>query len=100
MHSSGPRHTSGWTGTDPDRAARRARVSYYTGPVSFDNVRGRSTPGRPSRTPSGTPSVVGQLGRRPDGTIPFSVEFNPPRDAAAEARLWRAAREFERMHPA
>ncbi|WP_084506928.1 methylenetetrahydrofolate reductase [Nocardia violaceofusca] len=68
--------------------------------MSFDNVRGRSTPGRPSRTPSGTPSVVGQLGRRPDGTIPFSVEFNPPRDAAAEARLWRAAREFERMHPA
>ncbi|WP_460697995.1 methylenetetrahydrofolate reductase [Nocardia thraciensis] len=70
--------------------------------MSFDNVRGRSTPGRPSRTPrvSGTPSIVGQLVRRPEGTIPFSVEFNPPRDAAAEARLWRAAREFERMHPA
>ncbi|MFI9505536.1 methylenetetrahydrofolate reductase [Nocardia sp. NPDC052566] len=32
--------------------------------------------------------------------VPFSVEFNPPRDAAAEARLWRAVREFERMHPA
>lgn len=32
--------------------------------------------------------------------MPFSVEFNPPRDAAAEARLWRAAREFERLHPA
>lgn len=43
---------------------------------------------------------MGQLGPRPDGSIPFSVEFNPPRDAAAEARLWRAAREFERMHPA
>jgi methylenetetrahydrofolate reductase (NADPH) len=43
---------------------------------------------------------VAQLGPRPDGSIPFSVEFNPPRDAAAEARLWRAAREFERMHPA
>ncbi|WP_067675142.1 methylenetetrahydrofolate reductase [Nocardia miyunensis] len=69
--------------------------------MSFDNVRGRSTPGRP-RPPqvSGTPSVVGRLGPRPDGSIPFSVEFNPPRDAAAEARLWRAAREFERMHPA
>ncbi|ATL66920.1 methylenetetrahydrofolate reductase [Nocardia terpenica] len=70
--------------------------------MSFDNARGRSTPGRLSRTPqvSGTPSVVGRLGPRPDGTIPFSVEFNPPRDAANEARLWRAAREFERMHPA
>jgi methylenetetrahydrofolate reductase (NADPH) len=43
---------------------------------------------------------VGRLVPRPDGSIPFSVEFNPPRDAAAEARLWRAAREFERMHPA
>lgn len=32
--------------------------------------------------------------------MPFSVEFNPPRDAAGEARLWRAARTFERMHPA
>ncbi|WP_084161209.1 methylenetetrahydrofolate reductase [Nocardia sp. BMG51109] len=70
--------------------------------MSFDNVRGRSTPGRPSRTPeiSGTPSVVEQLMRRSDGSIPFSVEFNPPRDEAAEARLWRAVREFERMHPA
>ncbi|WP_438804557.1 methylenetetrahydrofolate reductase [Nocardia alni] len=58
-------------------------------------------PGRP-RTPqvSGTPSVVGRLAPRSDGTVPFSVEFNPPKDMAAEARLWRAAREFERMHPA
>lgn len=32
--------------------------------------------------------------------VPFSVEFNPPRDATAEARLWRAVRQFERMHPA
>nr|WP_239004139.1 methylenetetrahydrofolate reductase [Nocardia panacis] len=32
--------------------------------------------------------------------VPFSVEFNPPRDAAGEARLWRAVRQFERMHPA
>ena len=43
--------------------------------------------------------------RRPDrvstaGRIPFSVEFSPPRDAEAEARLWRAVREFERMRPA
>ncbi|MEU1209278.1 methylenetetrahydrofolate reductase [Nocardia sp. NPDC056611] len=70
--------------------------------MSFDNVRGYSTPGRVSRTPhvSGTRSVVQQLGPRPDGSVPFSVEFNPPRDAAGEARLWRAAREFERLHPA
>ncbi|MGB3483216.1 MAG: methylenetetrahydrofolate reductase [Mycobacterium sp.] len=32
--------------------------------------------------------------------VPFSVEFYPPRDAAAEARLWRAARVFEPMQPA
>ncbi len=32
--------------------------------------------------------------------VPFSVEFSPPRDADAEARLWRAVREFERMGPA
>ncbi|MFD6355199.1 methylenetetrahydrofolate reductase [Nocardia tengchongensis] len=70
--------------------------------MSFDNVRGYSTPGRVSRTPhvSGTRSVLQQLGPRPDGSVPFSVEFNPPRDAAGEARLWRAAREFERLHPA
>nr|WP_206071667.1 methylenetetrahydrofolate reductase [NAD(P)H] [Antrihabitans stalactiti] len=35
-----------------------------------------------------------------DGRVPFSVEFSPPRDAAAEARLWRAVREFETMRPA
>lgn len=44
--------------------------------------------------------MLQQLGPRPDGSVPFSVEFNPPRDAAGEARLWRAAREFERLHPA
>lgn len=32
--------------------------------------------------------------------VPFSVEFYPPRDEAAEARLWRAARVFERYRPA
>lgn len=32
--------------------------------------------------------------------MPFSVEFSPPRDAAAEQRLWRAVREFERLRPA
>ncbi|MQY25578.1 5,10-methylenetetrahydrofolate reductase [Nocardia sp. RB56] len=66
---------------------------------------GRITPsvtGRHSRTSPVTAarSVVGRLGPRPDGTVPFSIEFNPPRDAAGEDRLWRAAREFECMHPA
>ncbi|SDE26890.1 methylenetetrahydrofolate reductase (NADPH) [Rhodococcus tukisamuensis] len=34
------------------------------------------------------------------GRIPFSVEFSPPRDADAEARLWRAVRTFEGLGPA
>ncbi|MGB7365249.1 MAG: methylenetetrahydrofolate reductase [Rhodococcus sp. (in: high G+C Gram-positive bacteria)] len=34
------------------------------------------------------------------GSVPFSVEFSPPRDEAAEERLWRAVRAFEQMHPA
>ncbi|WP_084482973.1 methylenetetrahydrofolate reductase [Nocardia amikacinitolerans] len=71
--------------------------------MTFDSVRGRSTPGRPSPTPpivSGTPSVVQSLQVHSGRMVPFSVEFNPPRDAAGEARLWRAVREFERMHPA
>ncbi|WP_328411357.1 methylenetetrahydrofolate reductase [Nocardia sp. NBC_00403] len=71
--------------------------------MTFDNVRGPSTPGRPSPTPpnvSGTPSVVQSLRTHSSTAVPFSVEFNPPRDATAEARLWRAVRQFERMHPA
>ncbi|MEU7633907.1 methylenetetrahydrofolate reductase [Nocardia sp. NPDC049220] len=71
--------------------------------MTFDNVRGRSTPGRASRTHpnvSGTPSVVQSLQAHAGSAVPFSVEFNPPRDGATEARLWRAARQFERMHPA
>ncbi|AZG43691.1 5,10-methylenetetrahydrofolate reductase [Gordonia insulae] len=32
--------------------------------------------------------------------MPFSVEFFPPKDEAAEARLWRAVRTFERLGPA
>lgn len=35
-----------------------------------------------------------------NGRTPFSVEFSPPKDEAAEARLWRAVREFEQLHPA
>lgn len=34
------------------------------------------------------------------GPVPFSVEFFPPKDAEAEARLWRAVRTFERLGPA
>nr|WP_221936663.1 methylenetetrahydrofolate reductase [NAD(P)H] [Skermania sp. ID1734] len=49
---------------------------------------------------SHTPSIVDRLRPCADGLVPFSVEFSPPRDAAAEARLWRAVREFERMQPA
>ncbi|MFT4127928.1 MAG: methylenetetrahydrofolate reductase [Gordonia sp. (in: high G+C Gram-positive bacteria)] len=47
------------------------------------------------------PSVVEQLAQAPvNGPVPFSVEFFPPRDADAEARLWRAVRVFERLRPA
>ncbi|MGW0252579.1 methylenetetrahydrofolate reductase [Nocardia goodfellowii] len=61
--------------------------------MTFDDLR------RPPNV-SGTPSVVQSLRAQGGRAVPFSVEFNPPRDAAAEARLWRAVREFERMHPA
>ncbi|WP_332838995.1 methylenetetrahydrofolate reductase [Nocardia bovistercoris] len=49
---------------------------------------------------SATPSVVSRLRSYSGPAVPFSVEFNPPRDAAGEARLWRAVREFECMRPA
>ncbi|WP_345345581.1 methylenetetrahydrofolate reductase [NAD(P)H] [Rhodococcus olei] len=65
------------------------------GPVTFDAVRGRASEGWVTRTPS----IVDRIGAAP-GRIPFSVEFSPPRDADAEARLWRAVREFEQMQPA
>ncbi|MFI6216061.1 methylenetetrahydrofolate reductase [Nocardia brasiliensis] len=71
--------------------------------MTFDNARGSSTPGGPPRTQpnvSATPSVVQSLRTHSGTAVPFSVEFNPPRDAPAEARLWRAVRQFERMHPA
>ena len=45
-------------------------------------------------------SVVERLAGPHSGPIPFSVEFFPPRDEEAEARLWRAVRIFERMNPA
>ncbi|MFC9437792.1 methylenetetrahydrofolate reductase [Nocardia sp. NPDC057030] len=71
--------------------------------MTFDDARGRSTPGGPPRAQpdvSATPSVVQSLRTHSGTSVPFSVEFNPPRDAANEARLWRAVRQFERMHPA
>ncbi|MFD8103654.1 methylenetetrahydrofolate reductase [Nocardia fluminea] len=71
--------------------------------MDFDNGRESSTPDRPAQRPSivsNTPSVVQSLRTHSGNGVPFSVEFNPPRDEAGEARLWRAVREFERMHPA
>lgn len=53
-----------------------------------------------SRPPTTTSSVAQSLLSRSGGAVPFSVEFNPPRDAAGEARLWRAVRELERLRPA
>jgi methylenetetrahydrofolate reductase (NADPH) len=49
---------------------------------------------------SNTVSVVDRINQIGADRVPFSVEFFPPRDAAAEARLWRAARAFERLSPA
>jgi methylenetetrahydrofolate reductase (NADPH) len=44
--------------------------------------------------------VVDRINQIGKARVPFSVEFYPPRDGAAEARLWRAARVFERLMPA
>ncbi|MCF8611263.1 methylenetetrahydrofolate reductase [Gordonia sp. HY285] len=49
---------------------------------------------------AGGQSVVEAIAADHSGPVPFSVEFFPPRDADAEARLWRAVRIFERMNPA
>lgn len=60
-------------------------------------MNGRSAAlGRETNTPSVVDRIKSGDGRR----IPFSVEFFPPRDEAAEARLWRTAREFEQLAPA
>ena len=48
---------------------------------------------------SRTPSIVDRIRSSGEGRIPFSVEFSPPRDEAAEQRLWRAVRTFERLNP-
>ncbi|MDN5757469.1 MAG: methylenetetrahydrofolate reductase, partial [Tomitella sp.] len=49
---------------------------------------------------TGMPSVVSRLAANDSGHVPFSVEFFPPRDEAAEARLWRTVRDFEQLGPA
>jgi methylenetetrahydrofolate reductase (NADH) len=52
------------------------------------------------RSVSHTVSVVDRIAQVGKDRVPFSVEFYPPRDSAAEARLCRAARVFEPMQPA
>ncbi len=64
--------------------------------MTIDRGGDRHTGGSVSHTPSVVDRLRGDDGSRP----PFSVEFSPPRDAAAEARLWRAVRVFEGMRPA
>ena len=49
---------------------------------------------------SHTRSVVDRINEVGKDHVPFSVEFYPPRDQAAEERLWRAARAFEPLRPA
>lgn len=71
------------------------RAATYADRVTCDSVSGGQDGGT-----SRTPSIVDRLRVPSHGRIPFSVEFSPPRDADAEARLWRAVREFERLGPA
>jgi methylenetetrahydrofolate reductase (NADPH) len=52
------------------------------------------------RPVSHRPSVVDRINEVGKHRVAFSVEFYPPRDEAAEARLWRAARVFEPLRPA
>ena len=67
---------------------------------SAEDAGGRAPYAGRVRGPGGTTSVVDRINDIGSGRVPFSVEFFPPRDEAAEARLWRAAREFERLSPA
>ncbi|MGO4203067.1 methylenetetrahydrofolate reductase [NAD(P)H] [Rhodococcus sp. TAF43] len=67
--------------------------------MTFDAVRGRNSAGWETQTPSIVDRISSSEASK-SGRIPFSVEFSPPRDADAEARLWRAVREFERLGPA
>lgn len=43
------------------------------------------------------PGVVAQIAASTTPRVPFSVEFYPPRDEAAEERLWRAASVFSEL---
>lgn len=43
------------------------------------------------------PSIVDRIASSSTPRVPFSVEFYPPRDEAAEARLWRAASVFSEL---
>ncbi len=54
----------------------------YDGGVTSEAVRGRPSAARLTRTPS----IVDRLRDADSTKIPFSVEFSPPRDEAAEAR--------------
>jgi methylenetetrahydrofolate reductase (NADPH) len=49
---------------------------------------------------AGRVNVVDRIREISKDRVPFSVEFFPPRDEVAEARLWRAARIFEPHSPA
>lgn len=42
-------------------------------------------------------SITDVIAQAPAGHVPFSVEFMPPRDDAAEQRLWDAARSFQEL---
>lgn len=53
-----------------------------------------STP-QPGRATGET--IAARLATAQTPRIPFSVEFYPPRDEAAEERLWRAARVFDSL---
>ena len=65
-------------------------MSGYPGPVTqlpdFDPTDG----GR-------HPSIVERIAASTTPRVPFSVEFYPPRDEAAEERLWRAASVFSEL---
>ena len=43
------------------------------------------------------PSIVDRIAASTTPRVPFSVEFYPPRDEAAEERLWRAASVFSEL---
>lgn len=62
----------------------------YTGPV---------TESLPTETAGARrrPGVVELIRAASGDGVPFSVEFYPPRDEAAEARLWRASEVFSRL---